>query len=96
MSGSRSIRKGPFVDHHLLVKVEKAVAANDRAAIETKSRRSMIVPLMVGLTIKVHNGRVYVPVLISEEMVGFKLGEFSMTRLFKGHSGGDKKTKETR
>ena len=83
----RSIKKGPFVDTHLLRKVEVAARNNDRRPIKTWSRRSMVVPDMVGLTIAVHNGRVHVPVLISENMVGHKLGEFSMTRTFKGHSG---------
>ncbi len=88
----RSIKKGPFVDLHLISKVEKAVASNDRRPIKTWSRRSMVLPDMVGLTIAVHNGRQHVPVLISENMVGHKLGEFAVTRTFKGHSG-DRKTK---
>lgn len=88
----RSIKKGPFVDLHLLRKVEKAVSSNDRRPIKTWSRRSMVLPDMVGLTIAVHNGRQHVPVLISENMVGHKLGEFAVTRTFKGHSG-DRKTK---
>ena len=83
----RSIKKGPFVDTHLLRKVEIAARNNDRRPIKTWSRRSMVIPDMVGLTIAVHNGRVHVPVLISENMVGHKLGEFAMTRTFKGHSG---------
>ena len=83
----RSIRKGPFVDTHLLRKVEVAARNNDRRPIRTWSRRSMVIPDMVGLTIAVHNGRVHVPVLVSENMVGHKLGEFAMTRTFKGHSG---------
>ena len=83
----RSIKKGPFVDLHLLDKVAKAAATNDRRPIKTWSRRSMIVPDMVGLTIAVHNGRQHVPVLVSENMVGHKLGEFAPTRTFKGHSG---------
>ena len=87
---SRSIKKGPFVDVHLLDKVAKAAATNDRRPIKTWSRRSMIVPDMVGLTIAIHNGRQHVPVLVSENMVGHKLGEFAMTRTFKGHSS-DKK-----
>jgi len=82
---ARSIKKGPFVDHHLWVKVEKAAAINDRKPIKTWSRRSMIMPEFVGLTIAVHNGRQHIPVLISENMVGHKLGEFSPTRMFKGH-----------
>ncbi len=88
----RSVRKGPFVDHHLLKKVEDAVATNNRKPIKTWSRRSMILPDMVGLTIAVHNGRQHVPVLVSENMVGHKLGEFAMTRTFRGHSG-DRKSK---
>jgi len=88
----RSIKKGPFVDLHLLKKVEKAVASNDRRPIKTWSRRSMIIPDMVGLTIAVHNGRQHVPVLISENMVGHKLGECAVTRTFKGHSG-DRKSR---
>lgn len=83
----RSIKKGPFVDTHLLRKVEVAARNNDRRPIKTWSRRSMVIPDMVGLTIAVHNGRVHVPVLISENMVGHKLGEFALTRTFKGHSG---------
>lgn len=82
---ARSIKKGPFVDHHLWTKVEKAAAIHDRKPIKTWSRRSMILPEFVGLTIAVHNGRQHIPVLISENMVGHKLGEFSPTRTFKGH-----------
>ena len=81
----RSIRKGPFVDHHLVRKVEAARAQNSRRPIRTWSRRSMIVPDMVGLTIAVHNGRQHVPVLVTENMVGHKLGEFAPTRTFRGH-----------
>ena len=81
----RSIRKGPFVDHHLVAKVEAARAQNSRRPIRTWSRRSMIVPDMVGLTIAVHNGRQHVPVLITENMGGHKLGEFAPTRTFRGH-----------
>ena len=88
----RSIKKGPFVDLHLIAKVEKAVNEGGRARIKTWSRRSMIIPEMVGMTISVHNGRDHVPVLISENMVGHKLGEFAPTRTFRGHSG-DRKTK---
>ena len=88
----RSLRKGPHIDHHLMKKVDVAVENNDRKPIKTWSRRSMISPEMVGLTIAVHNGRQHVPVLISENMVGHKLGEFAATRTFKGHSG-DKKAK---
>ena len=83
----RSLRKGPYIDHHLMKKVEVAAANNDRKPIKTWSRRSLVVPDTVGLTIGVHNGRVHVPVLISENMVGHKLGEFAITRTFKGHSG---------
>ena len=86
----RSIRKGPFIDPHLARKVEAAVASNNRRPIKTWSRRSMITPEMVGLTIAVHNGHQHVPVLVSENMVGHKLGEFALTRVFKGHSA-DKK-----
>lgn len=88
----RSIKKGPFIDLHLLKKVEAAVAANNRKPIKTWSRRSMISPDMLGLTIAVHNGRQHVPVLISENMVGHKLGEFSPTRTYRGHIV-DKKSK---
>ena len=88
----RSLKKGPFVDNHLAKKVEAAVASNDRRPIKTWSRRSMVLPDMVGLTIAVHNGRQHVPVLISENMVGHKLGEFAMTRTYKGHAA-DRKTK---
>lgn len=89
----RSLKKGPFVDSHLIQKVEKARAQRDRKPIKTWSRRSMVIPEMVGLTIAVHNGRQHVPVLISEAMIGHKLGEFAHTRTFKGHSG-DKKVKK--
>jgi small subunit ribosomal protein S19 len=88
----RSIKKGPFVDNHLIKKVEKAVATSDKRPIKTWSRRSMIVPEMVGLTIAVHNGRLHVPVYVTENMVGYKLGEFAITRTFRGHSG-DRKAK---
>ena len=87
----RSVRKGPFIDSHLAKKVSEAVATNNRRPIKTWSRRSMVLPDMVGLTIAIHNGRQHVPVLITENMVGHKLGEFAMTRTFKGHSG-DRKT----
>ena len=87
----RSVKKGPFVDEHLAKKVTAAVEANNRRPIKTWSRRSMILPDMVGLTIAIHNGRQHVPVLITENMVGHKLGEFAVTRTFKGHSG-DRKT----
>ncbi len=88
----RSLKKGPFVDHHLLKKVEVALEAKDRRPIKTWSRRSMILPDMVGLTIAIHNGRQHIPVLINEEMVGHKLGEFSPTRTYRGHAA-DKKSK---
>ena len=88
----RSVRKGPFVDDHLIKKVRTANENRDRRPIKTWSRRSMIVPEMVGLTIAVHNGRQHVPVLVSENMVGHKLGEFAVTRTFKAHAG-DKKAK---
>jgi small subunit ribosomal protein S19 len=81
----RSIRKGPFIDPHLARKVEAAVASNSRRPIKTWSRRSMVTPEMVGLTIAVHNGHQHIPVLVSENMVGHKLGEFAATRVFKGH-----------
>ena len=83
----RSIKKGPFVDHHLMDKVVKATSTNDKKPIKTCSRRSMVLPEMVGLTISVHNGRVHVPLSIKEDMVGHKLGEFVLTRTFKIHSG---------
>ena len=89
----RSVKKGPFIDHHLQAKVEKAQEKNDKRPIKTWSRRSMISPDMIGLTIAVHNGKLFIPIFISENMVGHKLGEFSPTRTFKGHSG-DRKTKE--
>ena len=87
----RSLKKGPFIDLSLERKVEAALASNDKRPIKTWSRRSMVLPDMVGLTIAVHNGRQHVPILISENMVGHKLGEFAVTRTFKGHSG-DRKT----
>ncbi|ANJ67760.1 30S ribosomal protein S19 [Halothiobacillus diazotrophicus] len=88
----RSLKKGPFVDHHLLKKVEEAVAANNRRPIKTWSRRSMILPDFIGLTVAVHNGRQHIPVLINENMVGHKLGEFAPTRTYRGHVA-DKKAK---
>lgn len=87
----RSIKKGPFVDLHLMKKVEEAVASNSKRPIKTWSRRSMVLPDMVGLTIAVYNGRQHIPVLVSENMVGHKLGEFALTRTFRGHSA-DKKS----
>ncbi|HRF88076.1 MAG: 30S ribosomal protein S19 [Cellvibrionales bacterium] len=88
----RSLKKGPFIDLHLVKKVETALEKNDKRPIKTWSRRSMIMPEMVGLTIAVHNGRAHVPVFVTEEMVGHKLGEFSVTRTYKGHAA-DKKAK---
>ncbi|MDA3877096.1 MAG: 30S ribosomal protein S19 [Halothiobacillus sp.] len=88
----RSLKKGPFVDHHLLKKVEEAAAANNRRPIKTWSRRSMILPDFIGLTVAVHNGRQHIPVLINENMVGHKLGEFAPTRTYRGHIA-DKKAK---
>jgi small subunit ribosomal protein S19 len=88
----RSLKKGPFIDLHLLKKVEDAAAKNDRRPVKTWSRRSMIIPEMVGLTMAVHNGKQHIPVLVSEDMVGHKLGEFAATRTYKGHAG-DKKGK---
>ena len=89
----RSVKKGPFVDYHLADKVEAARASNSKRPIRTWSRRSMIVPDMVGLTIAVHNGRAHVPVLVTENMVGHKLGEFAPTRTFRGHAA-DRKAKK--
>lgn len=88
----RSVRKGPFVDHHLQKKVDEKKQNNDKRPIKTWSRRSLVMPDMVGLTIAVHNGRDHVPVYISENMVGHKLGEFAQTRTFRGHAA-DRKSK---
>ena len=88
----RSIRKGPFIDSHLQKKVEQAVAENSKRPIKTWSRRSMVLPEMVGLTIAIHNGRQHVPVQVNENMVGHKLGEFALTRTYKGHMA-DRKVK---
>jgi small subunit ribosomal protein S19 len=88
----RSIKKGPFVDHHLLAKVETVKQNNDKRPIKTWSRRSMVLPDMVGLTIAVHNGRQHMPVYVTENMVGHKLGEFAATRTFRGHLA-DRKAK---
>jgi len=88
----RSVKKGPFVDHHLAQKVDQAVAQNIKRPIKTWSRRSVVLPEMVGLTIAVHNGKQHVPVLVTENMVGHKLGEFSVTRTFRGHAA-DRKSK---
>ena len=89
---ARSIKKGPFIDHHLAKKVADSIETNNKRPIKTWSRRSMILPDMVGLTIAVHNGRQHVPILINDQMIGHKLGEFAMTRTFKGHAA-DKKSK---
>ena len=88
----RSLKKGPFIDHHLIAKVNKAVETNDRKPIKTWSRRSTVFPEMVGLTIAVHNGKQHIPVLVNENMVGHKLGEFALTRTYRGHTA-DKKSK---
>ena len=90
---ARSLKKGPFVDHHLLKKVDVAVEGKDKKPIKTWSRRSTILPEFIGLTIAVHNGKQHVPVYVTDQMVGHKLGEFSLTRTFKGHPG-DKKAKK--
>ena len=87
----RSLKKGPFIDFHLMKKVQTAVKSNDKRPIKTWSRRSMVSPDMIGLTIAVHNGRQHVPVFINEDMVGHKLGEFATTRSYRGHTA-DKKT----
>lgn len=87
---ARSVKKGPFVDSHLLKRVDVARASKDKRPIKTWSRRSTILPDFVGLTIAVHNGRQHIPVYVSENMVGHKLGEFALTRTFKGHTGGKK------
>lgn len=91
---ARSIKKGPFVDEHLTKKVEAAKASNDRKVIKTWSRRSTIIPDMVGITFAVHNGRKFIPVYVTENMVGHKLGEFAITRIFHGHTPADKKAAE--
>lgn len=88
----RSLKKGPFIDLHLMKKVQTAMENKDKRPIKTWSRRSMISPDMIGLTIAVHNGRQHVPVFVSEDMVGHKLGEFSITRTYRGHVA-DKKAK---
>ncbi len=88
----RSLKKGPFVDEHLLKKVEKALETNSRKPIKTWSRRSMVLPDMVNMTIAIHNGKEHLPIHITEQMVGHKLGEFALTRTFRGHSG-DRKAK---
>lgn len=88
---ARSIKKGPFIDDHLIKKVEAAKASNNRQVIKTWSRRSTIIPDMVGMTFAVHNGRKFIPVYVTENMVGHKLGEFALTRTFHGHTPADKK-----
>ncbi|MDG4812104.1 30S ribosomal protein S19 [Hydrogenovibrio sp. 3SP14C1] len=88
----RSVKKGPFVDHHLVKKVMEAQESGNKRPIKTWSRRSMILPDMIGLTIAVHNGKEHIPVYVSENMVGHKLGEFSMTRTYRGHAA-DKKSR---
>ena len=90
---ARSLKKGPFVDHHPMAKVDKAVSTNDKKPVKTWSRRSMVLPEFIGLTIAVHNGKQHVPVYVSDQMVGHKLGEFALTRTFKGHPA-DKKAKK--
>jgi small subunit ribosomal protein S19 len=87
---ARSLKKGPFVDAHLQKKVETARAGNDKRPIKTWSRRSTVLPDFIGLTIAVHNGKQHIPVFVTENMVGHKLGEFSLTRTFKGHTAGKK------
>ena len=89
----RSIKKGPFVDAHLLKKVDAVRATSDKRPIKTWSRRSTVLPDFVGLTIAVHNGKQHIPVFVTENMVGHKLGEFSLTRTFKGHTAGKKAKK---
>jgi len=91
---ARSIKKGPFVDLHLMAKVEKARSSNDKRPIKTWSRRSTVMPDFVGLTLAVHNGKQHVPVYVTENMVGHKLGEFALTRIFKSHSAAGKKTED--
>ena len=90
---ARSIKKGPFVDDHLIKKVDAARSSNDKRPIKTWSRRSTVLPGFVGLTIAVHNGKQHIPVYVTENMVGHKLGEFSLTRTFKGHTAGKKAKK---
>ena len=89
----RSVKKGPFIDTHLAKKIEAQAGAATKRPIKTHSRRSMVLPDMIGFTIAVHNGRVFVPVFITENMVGHKLGEFAATRIFRGHTVADKKAK---
>ena len=89
---ARSVKKGPFADHHLVAKVEKAKATSDKRPIKTWSRRSTITPEFVGHTLAVHNGRKFIPVYITENMVGHRLGEFALTRTFKAHGAAEKAT----
>jgi len=89
----RSLKKGPFVDDHLLKKIEEMNAKGDKKVVKTWSRRSMIIPDMIGHTMAVHNGQKHVPVYVTEQMIGHKLGEFAPTRFFRGHAGSDKKAK---
>ncbi len=89
----RSVYKGPFVDYHLIKKVNESIAQNNKRPIKTWSRRSVILPEMVGLTIAVHNGRQHIPILVNENMIGHKLGEFALTRTFRGHAA-DRKVKK--
>ena len=91
---SRSIKKGPFVDHHLMQKVDKARNNSDKRPIKTWSRRSTVMPDFVGLTLAVHNGKQHVPVYVTDQMVGHKLGEFALTRTFKGHPADKKAAKK--
>ena len=91
---ARSIKKGPFVDYHLMQKVDKARNGNDKRPIKTWSRRSTVMPDFVGLTLAVHNGKQHIPVYVTENMVGHKLGEFALTRIFKSHSAAGKRTAE--
>ena len=91
---TRSLKKGPFVDHHLMAKVEKARNTSDKRPIKTWSRRSTVMPEFVGLTLAVHNGKQHVPVYVTDQMVGHKLGEFALTRLFKGHPADKKASKK--
>lgn len=91
---ARSVKKGPFVDAHLAKKVEVALAKNDKKPVKTWSRRSTVTPDFVGLTIAVHNGKAHMPVYISDQMVGHKLGEFALTRTFKGHPADKKVAKK--
>ncbi|MCC6277517.1 MAG: 30S ribosomal protein S19 [Oligoflexia bacterium] len=91
---ARSVKKGPFVDDHIAKKINKAKETNDKKVIKTWSRRSTIIPEAVGLTFAVHNGRKFVPVYVTENMIGHKYGEFAPTRTFGGHGVGEKKAKE--